>query len=128
MRNADWADSVQRVPCGIGGGILNDNTNLSLTNTTVCGNTPDQIFGDPWTDNGGNLIFIFCPPCLAAGFDGDGIVNATDLATLLGSWGPCPDPCEPGDPLTTCTADLDGNCVVGPLDLALVLGNWGPCP
>ena len=103
---------------GIGGGILNDGTGLSLTNTTVCGNTPDQIFGDAWTDNGGNLIFIFCPPCLAADFDGDGIVNATDLATLLGSWGPCEG----------CSADLDGNGQVGPFDLALLLGNWGPCP
>ena len=58
---------------------------------------------------------------------GDGTVGPIDLAIVLGLWGPCPDPCEPGDPLDTCLADLDGNCGVGPFDLALLLGNWGPC-
>lgn len=109
---------------GLGGGILSDNTDLLLTNTTVCGNTPDQIYGDPWTDNGGNLIADECPPCVAADFDYDGTVGAADLAELLGSWGPCPDPCNP---FATCPADLDGNCDVGPFDLALLLGSWGPC-
>ena len=52
-----------------------------------------------------------------ADFDGDGAIGASDLAELLGAWGP-----NPGHP-----ADLDGDGAVGPLDLALVLGNWGPC-
>jgi len=30
-----------------------------------------------------------CPGC-AADFDGNGIVDGTDLATLLGGWGNCP--------------------------------------
>ncbi len=64
----------------------------------------------------------------AEDLDGDGEVNAFDLAQLLGNWGPCDEPCEPGDPATTCAADLDGNCDVGPFDLALLLGHWGPCP
>ncbi|MEE9266712.1 MAG: dockerin type I domain-containing protein, partial [Gammaproteobacteria bacterium] len=49
--------------------------------------------------------------------DGDGAVDASDLAILLGSWGACPG----------CPADLNGDGVVGAFDLALVLGNWGPC-
>ncbi len=53
-------------------------------------------------------------------FDGDGRVGASDLAVLLGSWGPCP---EEGD----CPADLNGSGDVGPEDLAMLLGSWGLC-
>ena len=59
-------------------------------------------------------------------FDGDCDVGAFDLAQVLGSWGPCPDPCEPGNPCDTCQADGDGNCNVGAFDLALLPGSWGP--
>jgi hypothetical protein len=58
--------------------------------------------------------------------DGDGDVDAGDLALLLGDWGPCPDPCTPGEPAETCDADLNGDCEVGAFDLATLLGNWGP--
>ena len=59
-------------------------------------------------------------------FDGDCAVGPIDLAQLLGSWGPCPDPCEPGDPCDTCPADANGDCNVGAFDLANLLGSWGP--
>ena len=129
------ADSVTLTNCivngnsagGIGGGILNDGTGLSLTNTTVCGNTPDQIFGDPWTDNGGNLISNDCTSCGGEDLDSDGAVGPIDLAILLAFWGPCPESCEPGDPATTCAADLTGDCDVEAFDLAVLLGSWGPC-
>ncbi len=52
-----------------------------------------------------------------ADFDGDGAVGATDLAILLGSWGPCDE----------CDADLDGDGFVGAADLATLLGSWGSC-
>ncbi len=55
--------------------------------------------------------------CCPANFNGDGAVNASDLAQLLGAWGPNPD--HP--------ADLDGDGEVGPFDLAILLGVWGPC-
>ncbi len=61
-----------------------------------------------------------------ADFDKDCDVGAFNLAQLLGAWGPCPKPCEPGDPGGTCPADLDGDCDVGAFDLALLLGSWGP--
>lgn len=48
-----------------------------------------------------------------ADLDGDGHVNATDLARLLGNWG------GPGE------GDLDGNGSVGAEDLAILLGAWG---
>lgn len=52
----------------------------------------------------------------AADLNGDGVVNAADLALLLGSWGTCPPPCP---------ADLDGDGSVGSSDLAVLLGSWG---
>ena len=50
--------------------------------------------------------------------DGDGDIDAADLAQLLGNWGPCADPDD-------CPADLDGDGSVGAFDLAILLGNWG---
>ncbi len=65
---------------------------------------------------------IPAPPCeppsaCPADLDGDGTVNAADLAQLLGNWGPCED----------CPADFDGDGVIDAADLAQLLGNWGPC-
>jgi hypothetical protein len=53
-----------------------------------------------------------------ADLDGDGNVDASDLLSLLVSWGPCKD----------CPADFDGNGSVGASDLLVLLVNWGPCP
>ena len=47
--------------------------------------------------------------------NGDGAVDAQDLATLLNSWGSCKG----------CAADLDGNGSVDAADLAVVLNAWG---
>jgi hypothetical protein len=45
--------------------------------------------------------------------DGNGVVDGSDLAILLGSWG------------GSGSADLDGNGVVDGGDLAQMLGSWG---
>ena len=59
------------------------------------------------------------PECaIPPDFDGNGSVDAFDLAFLLGSWGPCPDK-------VPCPADLDGNGRVVASDWAILLGNWG---
>lgn len=47
--------------------------------------------------------------------NGDAVVNAADLAILLGAWG-------------TGGSDLDGDGVVTAADLAVLLGAWGDCP
>ena len=57
-----------------------------------------------------------------ADFDEDGTVGASDLAQLLGSWGPY-EPCPPFH-----EADFNEDCGVNAADLAQLLGNWGPCP
>ncbi len=43
--------------------------------------------------------------------DGDGLVNASDLAIYLGLWG-------------TPDGDLDGDGLSNSADLAILLGNW----
>ena len=50
--------------------------------------------------------------------DNDGAVGASDLLSLLASWGPCKG----------CPADFDGDGSVGASDLLALLANWGPCP
>jgi hypothetical protein len=54
-------------------------------------------------------------PTNPADLNGDGHVNAADLAILLGAWGPCGG----------CPADLNHDGVVGAADLAMMLGAWG---
>jgi hypothetical protein len=56
------------------------------------------------------------PPQACDGdLNGNGLVDAADLALLLGQWG------------TSGSADFDGSGVVDGADLAIVLGAWGPC-
>jgi hypothetical protein len=52
------------------------------------------------------------PSGLLGDIDGDGFVNASDLAALLGQWG------------SAGSADLDGDGVVSASDLALLLAAW----
>lgn len=56
-------------------------------------------------------------PCLNAATGdliGDGVIDATDLGILLGSWGAG----------QTCAADMNGDQNVDAMDLAMLLGNW----
>ncbi len=56
-------------------------------------------------------------PAMPGDIDHDNVVGITDLMTLLGAWGPCPD-------CSSCDADLDGDCDTGISDLLMVLANW----
>lgn len=48
-----------------------------------------------------------------ADINGDGLVNGTDLALLLGGWGGA-----------DCAADIDGDGIVNAVDLGSLLGGW----
>ncbi len=101
---------------GFGGVSAAGSVQLSLADTTICGNSSSgQIFGN-WTDNGGNIIADICPPDCPADINGDGIVDGADLSTLLGAWG------DMGGP-----ADIDGSGLVDGADLSTLLGYWGDC-
>jgi choice-of-anchor B domain-containing protein len=56
--------------------------------------------------------YFECPPTIVGDLDGNGTVDAADLAVLLGQWG------------SSGAADLDASGVVDAADLALLLGNW----
>ena len=49
---------------------------------------------------------------------GDGVVNVTDLLSLIAVWGPCTG---------TCDADLDNSGTVDVADLLTLIGDWGAC-
>jgi hypothetical protein len=63
--------------------------------------------------NGATWVDALCAS-VVGDLDGDGAVNATDLAILLGSWGRCGG----------CAADLDGDGAVSAPDLGILLGAW----
>ncbi|MFO0828445.1 MAG: S8 family serine peptidase [Phycisphaerales bacterium] len=48
----------------------------------------------------------------------DGVVDSTDLAILLGAWGPCIN-------CSACPNDLNGDCAIDAADLSVLLGAWG---
>ena len=96
-----------------GGGMYNTYCSPILTDTTVCGNTPNQIYGD-WIDNGGNTIADECPEC--PDINGDGYVNVTDLLAVIDQW-----------ELTDSPADVTGDGIVNVSDLLLIISNWGEC-
>jgi hypothetical protein len=50
-----------------------------------------------------------------ADFNGDGAVDAADLATLIAAWGPC---------APACPTDLDADAVTGASDLAALVAVW----
>ena len=54
--------------------------------------------------------------------DGSGTVDVSDLLTLIGNWGNCPD----------CTEEIPGDAnyddIVDVTDLLMIVGAWGPCP
>jgi hypothetical protein len=78
---------------------------------------PDKVLASDESE-GLFIIHVDPPAGPSPDLDNDGDVDAADLATLLGSWGPCAD-CE------DCPADLNGDCIVDATDLATLLGNWG---
>jgi parallel beta-helix repeat protein/predicted outer membrane repeat protein len=106
-----------------GGGIYGGTP--ALTNTTVCGNDPDQVNSD-WTDNGGNEILEVCPPGACCTNGGCVISEEDDCVTFLGNWLGMATNCD--DCPTSCAGDTDGNGVVNIEDLLIVIGDWGLCP
>ncbi len=104
---------------GSGGAIFNDDSPAtSVTDSTFCGNAPDNIAGS-FSDTGGNDFLPSCPA--ACEFIGDlncdGTVDVFDLLILLDAWGPCPAAEE-------CETDLDGDGVVDVFDLLILLEEW----
>ncbi len=81
-----------------------------------------DLSGGDFTLRGGfwQTFGVDCGDCPPADLNGDGTVDAADLAQLLGAWGPH-EPCPPYD-----AADFNQDCSVNATDLAELLGSWGP--
>ncbi len=104
---------------GVSGAIL-DSLNYG-TPVDAIGVLPDVVGDGSWEAIAGGRNGLVT--CLSGGLDAAGnpadlnddrVVNAADLALLLGAWGP-----NPGNP-----ADLNGDGVVNAADLAILLGAW----
>ena len=87
---------------------------LTLSNTTVCGNTVRPNISGLYTSDSLSTV------CDCAGdVDGNGLVNAPDLAILLSVWGTN----AAGFP----SADTNRDGLVNGPDLSRLLSNWGIC-
>ncbi len=69
----------------------------------------------PIVDRGAFEAQLLAPPICPADLDSNNLVDAADLAILLGAWG------------STGNADFDENGTVDAADLAVLLGAWGSC-
>ncbi len=100
----------------IGGVMVTAGAGLTVSDSTICANTPENDISGDWTDDGGNIIEKQCAVACPGDINGDGVVDGTDLAQLLAVW-------NSDDP----SADIDENGIVNAADLAQVLGYWGAC-
>lgn len=93
-------------PLGIDGGDFDgdgvDDVAVTITTGPPLGNAIAFLRG------------IAAPGC-REDLDGNGLVDAGDLALVLADWGTC----------RGCAADLDGNGLVNAADLAFILAAWG---
>jgi len=85
---------------------------FSSTDNWLCNWSASDAFGFLAYPAGFTCSIV--QPC-PADLNGDGIVNASDLAGLLGGWG-------------TTNGDVDGSGTTDAADLAALLGAWGNCP
>ncbi len=102
-----------------GGGGTSSGGGFVLSGTAGQPDAGDLAGGDFVLRGGFWQTFgVGCGDC-PTDVDGDGDVNAFDLANLLGAWGPV----TPG----SACLDADENGFIEAFDLAVLLGAWGPC-
>ncbi len=89
---------------GTGGGIYSNSGSPVVSDTLVCGNTPDQIYG-PWSDGGGNTQLESCVATGACCTLGDCFADQAedDCVATGGDWMGEDTTCEPG-----LCSDVDG--------------------
>ena len=96
-----------------GGGLWLHQADLTLVDSVVCGNDPDDLFGN-WIDGGGNIVggTCMCPGDL----NDDGVTDINDLLQLLSAWG------QDGT-----GGDVNGDGLTNVEDLLLLISGYGPC-
>ena len=102
-----------------GGGVYCGGWSLTIRNSVVCGNGPDQMVGE--YENCGSCIQESCGACdpglCPTDLTCNGMIDGEDLGQLFAQWGEC----------ETCTADFNGDGEVDGQDLGLLFVAWGPC-
>ena len=98
----------------VGGVMVTAGAALTMSDSTICANTPENDISGDWTDGGGNTIEDQCPDDCPGDLNDDGAVNGGDLGLLLAAWGG-PD------------GDINGDGVTDGGDLGLLLSYWGDC-
>jgi hypothetical protein len=79
---------------------------------------PGFVFGfTDFTMRIDNVTVTRTAPPILGDVNGDGAVNALDVAALLSAWGACP-------PKGGCAADLNADGSVSSPDIAVLLSNW----
>ncbi|MEE8156231.1 MAG: FG-GAP repeat protein [Phycisphaerales bacterium] len=109
-----WIEQAQLLPHPIAwpGGFFGWSVALDGATAVIGAQGEDQQRGAAYMFD--VALNCNCPHDL----DANGSVGASDLLSLLASWGPCKG----------CPADFDNNGSVGASDLLALLVNWGPCP
>lgn len=106
----DMGGGVWTAPVTAGSSAGIDRYRVTVTEAPPAEGPPAAIILAP------DASFEFFPP---GDTNGDGDVDITDFLTVLGTWGPCADPCPP-----YCSADFNADCEVGIEDFLVVIGNW----
>ncbi len=108
------------------GDLLDCDRNGELDFTAILAGAPDLDF------NGVPDDCVVAPVCPADAVSnvtfqppGDGVVDAADLAFMLGQWGA--NPGSPADIVSNVTFQPPPDGVVDGADLAFLLGEWGSC-
>ena len=97
-----------------GGVAVDAGAELTMSDSTICANTPENDISGDWTDDGGNIIEDQCPADCPGDLNDDGSVNGGDLGLLLAAWSG-PD------------GDINDDGVTDGGDLGLLLSYWGDC-
>ena len=114
----------------LGGGVANwYSSNPVISESILCGNTPDQILGT-WTDAGDNVVEDECsaegviaPCCVATGC---AQTTAQMCLELGGIWLTEDSSCD--DCPELCFTDFNGDGATDIYDLMMMIGAWGACP
>lgn len=123
LDDLDWDLVRYRYIWSVDGVVVRDTVSAGLADylpsVDGCGGpvvTCEVIPSDGLIDGDSSTASVVIPACIGD-INCDGLINGSDLATLLGAW-------NTADPV----ADANGDGVVNGTDLSLVLGYWGSCP
>jgi predicted outer membrane repeat protein len=116
----------------IGGGLYCRYASPYISDTSICGNSPDQIYLDSSIihDEGGNTIADSCEYTAGACCSNDICVDGEEelCNTYGGQWLGVGTLCSENPCPNSCLGDITGDGVVDVSDLLVVIGVWGTCP